>query len=112
MIVFVIVDAASGASVASKASGTSQASGKSTAGTTTTGSAAATQSSSSIVDLEKVEFIQMPGQDGEAGEMKLVRTKYLDTFPFGYYLVVKDVRDLPGVLSTALRQWFAEVAER
>jgi len=95
MIIFVIVDAASRGEAS-----------------TGSGSAPATQSSSSIVDLEKVEFMQMPGQDGEAGEMKLVRTKYLDTFPFGYYLVVKDVRDLPGVLSTALRQWFAEVAER
>jgi midasin len=35
----------------------------------------------------------------------------LDSFPFGYYLVVRDVRELPGVLAGALRQWFAEVVE-
>lgn len=93
MIIFVIVDAAATAAVSGGQSGQAQP-------------------QSSIVDLEKVEFVQMPGEGGEAGDMKLVRTKYLDTFPFGYYLVVKDVRDLPGVLSTALRQWFSEVAER
>jgi len=93
MIVFVIVDA-----TASRATGQAMSQGRA--------------QQSSIVDLEKVEFIETLGQGGEPGEMKLVRTKYLDTFPFGYYLVVKDVRDLPSVLSTALRQWFSEVAER
>lgn len=63
----------------------------------------------SILDLEKVEFLQA---SAEGGEMKLVRKKYLQTFPFGYYLLVRDVRELPSVLATALRQWFAEVAER
>jgi midasin len=37
--------------------------------------------------------------------------KYLDTFPFRYYLIVRDVQELPGVLAGALRQWFAEVVE-
>ena len=92
MIVFVIVDAAA------DVSGAVQGKAKAKQG----------QTQSSIVDLEKVEFVQ--GAEGVPA--KVVRTKYLDTFPFGYYLVVKDVRDLPGVLSTALRQWFAEVAER
>jgi midasin len=43
--------------------------------------------------------------------MKLKMNRYLDGFPFGYYLVVGDVRELPGVLATALRQWFAEVVD-
>lgn len=60
----------------------------------------------SIVDLETAEF----GPD-DRGEMKLVRRKYLDTFPFRWYLVVRDVKELPGVLATALRQWFAEVVD-
>jgi midasin len=38
-------------------------------------------------------------------------TKYLDTFPFQYYLIVRDVLELPGVLAGALRQWFAEVVD-
>ncbi len=45
------------------------------------------------------------------GESKLRIQRYLDGFPFQYYLVVGDVRELPGVLSQALRQWFAEVVE-
>ena len=42
---------------------------------------------------------------------KLRIKRYLDDFPFPYYLVAGDVKELPGVLTTALRQWFAEVAE-
>lgn len=42
---------------------------------------------------------------------KLRIKRYLDGFPFAYYLVVGDVKELPGVLATALRQWFAEVVE-
>ncbi|KAF2794635.1 midasin [Melanomma pulvis-pyrius CBS 109.77] len=53
----------------------------------------------SILDLQSVEII-----DG-----KVVRWKYMDRFPFGYYLVVRDVRELPNVLAGALRQWFGEV---
>lgn len=55
----------------------------------------------SILELNKVKF--------EGGE--IVTERYLDTFPFGYYLVVKDVRELPSVLAGALRQWFAESVE-
>jgi midasin len=40
-----------------------------------------------------------------------VRKKYMDTFPFPWYLVVRDVKELPVVLSTALRQWFTEVVD-
>ncbi len=59
----------------------------------------------SIVDLTQAVFEDDPTQ-GKAG----VRIKrYLDDFPFAYYLVVGDVRDLPRVLAQALRQWFAEV---
>lgn len=42
---------------------------------------------------------------------KLRIKRYLDDFPFPYYLVAGDVKELPGVLATALRQWFAEVVE-
>ncbi|KAI9734337.1 MAG: hypothetical protein M1834_002443 [Cirrosporium novae-zelandiae] len=37
--------------------------------------------------------------------------RYLDSWPFAYWIVVEDVRELPGVLAGALRQWFGEVAE-
>jgi midasin len=56
----------------------------------------------SILDLQSVEITE---------QGKVVRWRYMDRFPFRYYLVVRDVRELPGVLSAALRQWFAEVVE-
>lgn len=31
---------------------------------------------------------------------------YLDSFPFPFYLILRDVAALPAVLSDALRQWF------
>lgn len=61
---------------------------------------------SSIMDMTQATF-----EPDENGEMKLKMNRYLDGFPFGYYLVVGDVRELPGVLATALRQWFAEVVD-
>lgn len=51
------------------------------------------------------------GGGGGGGGTKLRIKRYLDGFPFAYYLVVGEVRELPGVLATALRQWFAEVVE-
>ncbi|OQO11051.1 hypothetical protein B0A48_05306 [Cryoendolithus antarcticus] len=86
MVVFVIVDALS-----RKAS-------------TPTQSAAVPNQS--ILDLQTAEF----AKDAD-GEMQLKMVKYLDTFPFQYYLIVRDVQELPGVLAGALRQWFAEVVE-
>ncbi|KAH7558816.1 hypothetical protein BM1_04953 [Bipolaris maydis] len=59
------------------------------------------QAKTSILDLESVVFTP---------EGKIVRHKYMEQFPFRYYLVVRDVRELPGVLAGALRQWFGEVA--
>ncbi|OZJ03007.1 hypothetical protein BZG36_04676 [Bifiguratus adelaidae] len=40
----------------------------------------------------------------------LSMTPYLDTFPFDYYLVLRDINALPEVLSDALRQYFSLVA--
>ena len=60
----------------------------------------------SIMELQEADF----GPD-EKGEMKVKMRKYLDTFPFQYYLIVRDVGELPGVLAGALRQWFAEVVD-
>lgn len=60
----------------------------------------------SILDLQTAEFVK-----DDQGEMQLKMVKYLDTFPFKYYVIVRDVKDLPAVLAGALRQWFAEVVE-
>jgi midasin len=59
------------------------------------------QPKTSILDLQSAVFTP---------EGKVVRYKYMERFPFRYYLVVRDVRELPGVLAGALRQWFGEVA--
>ncbi|KAK5118353.1 hypothetical protein LTR62_002866 [Meristemomyces frigidus] len=82
MVVFIVVDAA--AQKAEAAGGPKQ----------------------SILDLQTAEFVK-----DQAGEMQLNMVKYLETFPFSYYLIVRDVQELPGVLAGALRQWFAEVTE-
>ena len=60
----------------------------------------------SIMDMNEAVF-----EPDDSGETKLKIRRYLDGFPFTYYLVVGAVRDLPGVLAQALRQWFAEVVE-
>ncbi|EDN07367.1 conserved hypothetical protein [Histoplasma mississippiense (nom. inval.)] len=63
---------------------------------------------SSILDLTQASF--EPDGSG-AGEMKLKMKRYLEGFPFSYYLVVRDVQELPAILSLALKQWFAEVVD-
>ena len=60
----------------------------------------------SILNMTQASF-----EPDENGETKLRIKRYLEGFPFPYYLIVGDVKNLPGALSTALRQWFAEVVE-
>lgn len=60
----------------------------------------------SILDLNEVSY-----ETDESGNMGLKINRYLDHFPFDFYVIVKDVRELPNVLSLVLRQFFAEVAE-
>jgi midasin len=59
-----------------------------------------------IMELQTARF----AADEGSGEMRLVRARYMDTFPFEWWVVVRDVRELPGVLSSALKQWFREIA--
>ncbi|XP_052872862.1 midasin [Anopheles cruzii] len=37
---------------------------------------------------------------------QIVMQSYLDVFPFPYYVIVRDLGQLPVVLSDAMRQWF------
>lgn len=60
----------------------------------------------SIVDMSQAVFEPDPNIEGG---QKLKINRYLDGFPFMYYLVVGDVKELPGVLATALRGWFSKV---
>ncbi|KIW15707.1 hypothetical protein PV08_05757 [Exophiala spinifera] len=62
----------------------------------------------SILDLQEAVYEADPVQ---SGEMRLRTKRYLEDFPFPYYLVVRDVRDLPGVLATALKGWFGSVVD-
>lgn len=50
----------------------------------------------SILDMQSVSF--------EGG--KPVFTKYIDTFPFPFYIVLRDTAALPRTLADLLRQWF------
>ena len=59
-----------------------------------------------IMELQTARF----AADEASGEMRLVRARYMDTFPFEWWVVVRDVRELPGVLASALKQWFREIA--
>ena len=52
--------------------------------------------SNSILEMQSVTF-----SDG-----KPVFTRYIDTFPFPYYIVLKDTSALPQTLADLLRQWF------
>ncbi|XP_029174732.1 midasin-like, partial [Nylanderia fulva] len=36
---------------------------------------------------------------------------YMDNFPFPFYIILRDINSLPGVLSDALRQWFEVVGK-
>jgi midasin len=72
-------------------------------GAATTG--ASNNTRPSILSLQTVEYKNV------GGEMKLEMSRYLDTFPFQYYVVLRDVTALPGVLSDILRQWAVRVAE-
>ncbi|KAJ2692523.1 hypothetical protein H4R19_006136, partial [Coemansia spiralis] len=58
----------------------------------------------SIMNTQHVSFAT--GADGRM-EMKVAR--YLDTFPFKYYVVLRDIHGLPAVLAETLRQYFSLV---
>lgn len=95
MIVFIIVDATASVPIASDGNTADMSASAAPAAETKP------QEKTSILDLQSVEI---------SPEGKVVRWKYMERFPFRYYLVVRDVRELPGVLAGALRQWFGEVA--
>ena len=55
----------------------------------------AAASEDSIMDLQSVSY-----PNG-----KLTISKWIDAFPFPYYIVLRDLATLPQVLSDAWRQW-------
>ncbi|TEA19278.1 Midasin [Colletotrichum sidae] len=59
---------------------------------------------SSVLELKEAKFVK-----DAKGNPQVVIEKYLDTFPFQYYLIVHNLEDLPTALAGLLRTWFAEV---
>ncbi|XP_022715201.1 midasin isoform X4 [Durio zibethinus] len=55
----------------------------------------------SIMDLQEV----IPSQD-KNNQFKISVSKYLDSFPFPYYVVLRNIEALPRTLADLLRQWF------
>lgn len=49
--------------------------------------------------------------DPVTGKLELKMERYLDTFPFEYFVVVRDVDALPEVLAATLRQWAERVRD-
>jgi len=61
--------------------------------------------SNSIITMTKAEFKNINGK------MEMQLQKYLDSFPFEYYVVLRDVEALPDVLSETLKQFFERISE-
>ncbi|XP_050232290.1 midasin isoform X2 [Mercurialis annua] len=54
----------------------------------------------SIMDQMEASFV------GEGDKKTLKFAKYLDSFPFPYYIVLRNIQELPRTLADLLRQWF------
>jgi len=57
-----------------------------------------------VLDNPQNSLLNMQSVSFEGG--KPVMKKYLDSFPFPFYVLVQDVSQLPATLSDLLRQWF------
>uniref|UniRef100_A0A1A9WWJ4 Midasin n=1 Tax=Glossina brevipalpis TaxID=37001 RepID=A0A1A9WWJ4_9MUSC len=55
------------------------------------------ENKNSILDIQSMEMLP---------DKKINIKSYLDDFPFPYYVIVRDLNQLPLVLSEAMRQWF------
>jgi len=64
------------------------------------------KNSHSILEMKKVDFKVVEGR------MELQHEKYLDSFPFDYYVVLRNVESLPDVLGDTLKQFFEKISER
>jgi midasin len=57
----------------------------------------------SILDIQSISY---------DGSSKLNITSYIDEFPFPYYLILRNIQNLPLVLADALRQWFELIQQK
>ncbi|KAF8635894.1 hypothetical protein AX15_000074 [Amanita polypyramis BW_CC] len=86
MVVFIIVDSLHSTTVA-------------------TSSSSQSISQNSILNMDKAEYKLVDGR------MELQLQKYLDSFPFEYYVVLRNVEALPEVLAGTLKQFFERISE-
>ena len=70
-----------------------------------TASGTAGKNENSILSMNQVAYKMVDGR------MDLQVDRYLDTFPFEYYVVLRNVEALPDVLSGTLKQFFERIAE-
>jgi midasin len=49
-------------------------------------------------------------QEVAGGAREMVLERYMDSFPFEYYVVLRRAEALPDVLASTLRQFFERVA--
>jgi midasin len=96
MLVFVIVDSLQQglSKSAPAASGTSTPSG-------------ADAARNSILSMSSVSYTT----NAATGKLELKMERYLDSFPFEYFVVVRDVDALPDVLAATLRQWAERIRD-
>ena len=66
----------------------------------------ASERPSSITTMSSVKYVTDAN-----GRLQLEMERYLDSFPFEYYVVVRDVDALPDVLAATLRQWVEKIRE-
>lgn len=59
----------------------------------------------SILSMKSVSY-----EKSKSGTLELKMERYMDTFPFEYYVVLRDVETLPEVLGETLRQFFDKVS--
>jgi midasin len=100
--VFIALDSAATAAAAAVGSskgapgGSNAAAAAGVGASSNGGSSGGSRASSSLLDMQSVKFV-----DG-----KPVFERYMDTFPFPYYIVLRDIAALPATLADLLRQWF------
>ena len=62
-------------------------------------------SPNSILSMNQVAYKNVDGR------MELQMQRYMDTFPFDYYVILRDVEALPEVLSGTLKQFFERISD-
>jgi len=58
----------------------------------------------SIMQMKQANYVSVNGQ------FELQMRRYMDTFPFEYFVILENVESLPDVLSDTLRQFFERIS--